>query len=117
MPGARHDAAALHLSGIGQRWAGHYTTGGPGMTGDLGYLGTGVITPGRKPPHRDLTTADKTYNISVNRIRAAVERAIAHLTNWKILKTGYRRIMRDFPDLLRTVTMLEIYRAWPPTFE
>jgi hypothetical protein len=117
VPGARHDAAAFHLSGIAARWAGHYTLGGPGMTGDLGYQGTGIITPDRNPPGRDLTDAQKTYNTSVNRIRAAVERAIAHLTNWKILKTGYRRIMHDFPDILRTVTMLEIYRVWAPTFE
>jgi hypothetical protein len=40
-----------------------------------------------------------------------VERSIAHLKNWKILKTGYHRIMTDFPDVLRTVTGLEIFRA------
>jgi hypothetical protein len=35
----------------------------------------------------------------------------------KILKTGYHRIMTDFPDLLRTVTALEIFRVWGPDFE
>jgi hypothetical protein len=30
---------------------------------------------------------------------------------WKILKIGYHRIMTDFPDVLRTVVMLEIYRT------
>jgi hypothetical protein len=50
-------------------------------------------------------------------IRAAVERAIAHIKNWKILKLGYRRAMSDFRDVLRTVTLLEIYRAWGPTSE
>jgi signal transduction histidine kinase len=59
----------------------------------------------------DLSAAQKAYNSSVHHIRAAVERAIAHLKNWKILKTGYHRIMQDFPDVLRTVTMLEIYRT------
>ena len=43
----------------------------------------------------------------MNRLRAAVERAISHLKNWKILKTGYHPIMTDFPDVLRTVTALE----------
>ncbi|HET8662181.1 MAG TPA: transposase family protein [Micromonosporaceae bacterium] len=111
VPGARHDSMAFHLSGIADRWANHYAPGGPGMTGDKAYQGTGIITPDKKPPKQELTAAQKAYNFSVHRIRAAVERGIAHLKNWKILKTGYHRIMRDFPDVLRTVTMLEIYRT------
>lgn len=109
--GARHDAAAFHLSGIAERWAGHLTPDGPGMIGDCGYQGVGPITPHKKPPGADLTTVQKTCNQSINRLRAAVERSIAHLKNWKILKTGYHRIMTDFPDVLRTVTGLEIFRA------
>lgn len=115
--GARHDAAAFHISGIAERWAGHYAPGGPGMIGDGGYQGTGLITPARKPAGGELTTAQKAYNYSVNRLRAAVERAISHLKNWKILKTGYHRIMTDFPDVLRTVTALEIFRATAAGFE
>lgn len=112
VPGARHDSAAFFVSGIAERWSGHYAPGGPGMTGDGGYRGIGMIIPDRKPPGGELTDSQKAYNHSVNRIRAAVERAIAHLKSWKILKTGYHRIMREFPDILRTVTMLEIYRVW-----
>lgn len=112
VPGARHDAAVFFVSGLAERLSGHYAPGGPGMTGDGGYRGIGMITPDRKPRGGELTDGQKAYNRSVNRIRAAVERAIAHLKSWKILKTGYHRIMHDFPDILRTVTMLEIYRAW-----
>ena len=117
VPGARHDAAAFFISGIADRWADHYAPAGPGMIGDGGYQGTGPITPAKKPPGGELTDQQKAYNYSVNRLRAAVERAIAHLKNWKVLKTGYHRIMTDFPDLLRTVTALEIFRAWGPDFE
>lgn len=117
VPGARHDAAAFWLSGIAQRWRAHHQPGGMGMTGDKGYIGCGIITPERKPPGGELSDYLKAYNKSVNRIRAAVERAIAHLKNWKILKTGYHRIMHDFPDVLRTVTMLEIYRTSTLSFE
>jgi hypothetical protein len=60
-----------------------------GMTGDKGSQGTGMITPDRKPPGGELSDGQKAYNSSVNRIRAAVERASAHLKNWKILRTGY----------------------------
>src|SRR5262245_45678390 len=111
-PGARHDSKAFVESGIADRWAGHYAPGGPGMTGDKGYLGCGIITPDRKPPGGELPDGQKAYNTSVNRIRAAAERGIAHIKNWKILKTGYRGRLTEFPDLLRTVTRLEIYRVW-----
>jgi hypothetical protein len=117
VPGARHDAAAFHVSGIAQRWAGHYTPDGPGMPGDGGYQGTGPTTPRKKPPGKDLTDKQKRYNYSINRLRAAVERAISHLKNWKILKTGYHRIMTSFPDVLRTVTGLEIFRIRYTGFE
>jgi hypothetical protein len=115
--GARHDAAAFHISGIAQRWASHLAPDGPGMIGDGGYQGAGPITPDKKPPGGELTDKQKAYNYSLNRLRAAVERAISHLKNWKILKTGYHRIMTDFPDVLRTVTALEIFRATAPGFE
>lgn len=114
--GARHDAAAFFISGIADRWTNHYTTGGPGMIGDCGYQGTGPITPHKKPPGGELTARQKAYNNSVNRLRAAVERAISHLKNWKVLKTGYHRIMTNFPDTLRTVTALEIFRTAPTGF-
>jgi hypothetical protein len=115
--GARHDAAAFFISGIAERWPGHLTAGGLGMIGDGGYQGTGPITADKKPPGGELTAQQKAYNYSLNRLRAAVERAIAHLKNWKILKTGYHRTMTDFPDVLHTVTGLEIFRTTSPGCE
>jgi len=111
-PGSRHDAPAFVDSGIAAGWAAHLGDDGPGMLADKGYQGTGPATPYRKPPGRELTEARKTCNTALNRIRAAVERAISHLTNWKILDTGYRGRLSEFPDVLRTVTALEIYRVW-----
>lgn len=43
--------------------------------------------------------------------RACVERVIAHLRNWKIPATGYRRLLASFPATLTAVTALEIYRT------
>lgn len=111
-PGGRHDSKALHESGIADRWAGHLRPGGPGMLADLGYLGTAAITGTRKPPGGELTDVQRACNTTINSTRAAVERAIAHLTNWKILDTGWRGRLTDFPEVLRTVTGLEIYRVW-----
>jgi hypothetical protein len=59
-----------------------------------GYQGTGPTTPYHKPPGGKLTAQQKAYNYSVNRLRAAVERAVSHLKNWKILKTGYHRTLK-----------------------
>lgn len=111
-PGSRHDSKALAESGIAARWAAHLRPGGPGMLADLGYLGTAAITGTRKPPGRQLTDVQRACNTALNRLRAAVERAIAHLTNWKVLDTGWRGRLTDFPEVLRTVTGLEIYRVW-----
>ena len=83
--------------------------GGPGMYGDKGYQGTGPYTPYKKPQGRELTNVRKDCNRAHNSVRSAVERTIAHLTRWKILDTGWRGRLSEFPDLLRAVTTLEIY--------
>ncbi|MEW2386368.1 transposase family protein [Micromonospora sp. NPDC047707] len=82
------------------------------MLADLGYLGTAAITGTRKPPGRQLTDVQRACNTALNRLRAAVERRISHLTNWKVLDTGWRGRLNDFPEVLRTVTGPEIYRTW-----
>lgn len=112
VPGGRHDSEALTESGIADRWAGHLRPGGPGMLADLGYLGTSAIIGTRKPPRGELTDVQRACNKQINSARACVERAIAHLTNWKILDTGWRGRLSEFPEVLRTVTGLEIYRIW-----
>ena len=110
-PGARHDSRAFRESGIAGRWAGHFAESRPGLIGDKGYQGAGIISPYKKPPKRDLTEVRKTCNTALNRIRAAVERAIAHLKAWKVLKTGFRRSLEQFPAMLRTVARLEVFRV------
>ncbi|MEW2386599.1 transposase family protein [Micromonospora sp. NPDC047707] len=82
------------------------------MLADLGFLGTGALTGTRKPPGRQLTDVQRACNTALNRLRAAVERRISHLTNWKVLDTGWRGRLTDFPEVLRTVIGLEIQRTW-----
>lgn len=111
-PGSMHDSRAFDESGIAGRWATHYQPAGAGMIGDKGYQGTGIRTPYKKPPGRDLTDARRACNTALDRVRAAVERTIAHLKCWKVLKTGFRRSLEDFPAVLRTVTKLEVFRVY-----
>jgi hypothetical protein len=111
-PGSRHDSRAFAESGIAERWKAHYTLDGLGMLGDRGYVGTGVTTPTRKPIGRDLTDVQRACNAAINRLRAAVERATAHVKSWKILKTGFRRSLDEFPAVLLTVAKLEVFRVY-----
>jgi hypothetical protein len=113
-PGVRHDSRAFWESGIAERWSTHYEPGGNGMIDDKAYQGTGIMTPYKKPPGRDLSDVRRAANTALNRLRAAVERAIAHLKSWKVLKTGFRRSLDEFPAVLRTVTKLEVFRVYGP---
>lgn len=103
--GRTHDSNAYTLTGLDALLADNE------VIGDLGYQGTPAIRPRRKRPgHKKHTPADKTWNTSVSRIRWAVEHAIAHLKDWKILATGYRARLTELPTLIRIVTTLEYYR-------
>lgn len=102
--GRRHDIAALDISGVldgldSADW-----------TGDKGYIGAGMLTPIRKPEHRDLLDWEKEFNKSVGRIRYLVERAIANLKTWRILHTDYRRPLASFAGTISAVIALEFYR-------
>jgi hypothetical protein len=88
--GCRHDVHCIGesdvLSGVTQgRWI-----------GDKGYVGTGMITPIRKPAHRELLEWEKEFNTAVNRIRYVIERAIANFKTWRIMHTDYRRPLSTF---------------------
>lgn len=85
-PGATRDAKTLTISGL----LDHFTDDTP-LVDDNGYIGLGMITPCRKHPGAKLRPDQKTHNQSVNSIRSAVERTIAHLKSWRILHTHYRR--------------------------
>ncbi|MGA5134922.1 transposase family protein [Streptomyces olivoreticuli] len=84
VPGARHDMHAWRQSHFPEAFTDRETMG------DLGYVGSGMLTARRKPPGQERSEADKRFNQSISRLRAAVERAIAHLKDWKILATRYR---------------------------
>ena len=104
MPGSTHDTKALRDSGLLD------VPDGPRHVGDKGYIGTGMITPTRKPPGGDLHESHKQFNKQVNSIRATIERVIAHLKTWRILHTDYRRPLTTFPETITAVISLEVYR-------
>ncbi|WP_159426071.1 transposase family protein [Streptomyces noursei] len=104
VPGSRHDIHAWRQSHFPEAFAEREGIG------DLGYIGSGLLTPRRKPPGQEQSAGDKRANRSVNTLRAAVERAIAHLKNWKILATRYRDPLTRFTLVTKTVTALAFYK-------
>ncbi|MEU4770296.1 transposase family protein [Actinosynnema sp. NPDC023794] len=100
-----HDKTAYTLTGLDELLQHNE------VAADPGYQGTPTIRPRRKRPgHKTHTPEDKTWNTSVSRIRWAVEHAIAHLKDWKILATGYRARLNELPTIIRIVACLEFYR-------
>lgn len=90
--GNRHDMKKLTGSNV-EKILKHANN----VIGDKGFIGTDYITtPVRKPQDRDLYEREHDYNNQISSIRAPVERAVAHLKNWKILFTDYRRPLKTF---------------------
>ena len=78
--------------------------------GDKGYQGSGFITPFKKPQGGELLDWQKEFNAQVNRLRAPVERAIAHLKSWRILHTDYRRPLRTYATSYRAAVGLYFFK-------
>ncbi|HEX3825980.1 MAG TPA: transposase family protein [Sporichthyaceae bacterium] len=81
---------------------------------------TGSPTPATGAPARsprpsapggcELSEDRKADNATISALRSAVERAIAHWKNWKIVATGYRGRLTELPAVISTITKLEFYR-------
>jgi hypothetical protein len=78
--------------------------------GDKGYQGSGYITPIKKPQYRDLLEWEEEFNADVSRLRAPVERAIAHIKSWRILHTDYRRPLRTYVTSFKAAIGLYFFK-------
>jgi len=68
-----------------------------------------MITPIKKPAHRDLLDLEKEFNTQINKIRWIIEQAIAHLKTWRILDTDYRWPIETFRTTISTVIALHFW--------
>jgi hypothetical protein len=103
VPGARHDAHAWQASGLADL----------DHLADPDYVGVGEMLTGHKrPPDEELPDNQKQVNTDLSSIRAAVERAIAHLKNWKILSGRYQGPLDKLPSVIRTVVTLAFFKAY-----
>ena len=104
LPGRTHDARAVRDSGLLE------VLDAGNTLADKGYLGTGMLTPTRKPPGGQLTASQKNLNSQINALRAVVERAIAHLKTWRVLHTDYRRPRATYPTAFQAVRALHFFQ-------
>jgi hypothetical protein len=109
-PGSMHDARPVATTGLAALLADR------AVLADLGFLGCGVSTPARKPPGGKVCELGKVNNRARASVRAAVERTIALLKQWKVLGTGYRGPLARFPRVIRTVVALEKFRIYENPF-
>lgn len=104
LPGSRHDSHCLRESGALDGFPVH------SWIGDKGYLGLGMITPYRKPAHRDLLDWEKAFNTQINKTRYIIERTIANFKTWRVTHTDYRRPLNTFAETISTVIALQFFR-------
>jgi len=78
---------------------------------DKGYQGCEYITPRKKPKKGELSKRDKEYNKQISRLRAPVEQAIAHIKNWRILHTDYRRPLSTYTTTFRATIGLYFFKT------
>ncbi|MGH3963303.1 MAG: transposase family protein [Pseudonocardiaceae bacterium] len=79
--------------------------------GDKGYIGNDMITPIRKPVHRELLDWEKEFNTQINKIRYVIEQTIANFKTWRIMHTDYRRPLATFATTISAVIGLHFYTA------
>jgi DDE superfamily endonuclease/Helix-turn-helix of DDE superfamily endonuclease len=101
--GNRHDSYCLSESEV-------LRTLDPGnWMGDKGYIGKGMITPIKKPAHRELLDWEKEFNTQINKVRYVIERTIANFKTWRIMHTDYRRPLATFTATISAVIGLHFY--------
>jgi DDE superfamily endonuclease len=104
LPGCTHDTRAArdtHLLDV---------LDAPNTIADKGYLGTGILTPFRKPRGAELLQWQKDFNTQINSLRAVVERAISHLKTWRALHTDYRRPRHSYPTAFKAIRALHFFK-------
>ena len=89
LPGKTHDAKAVTDTGLLE------ILDSNNAIADKGYIGTGVITPVRKPAGGELLDWQKEFNTVINKMRYVVERVIANFKTWRIMHTDYRLFVSE----------------------
>ena len=102
--GHTHDAKAIRDSGILDILTPDQ------LLADKGYVGTGTVTPIKKPAGGELVKWQKECNTWINQRRYVIERAIANLKTWRIMHTNYRRPEHTYPAAFNAIRARHFYK-------
>ena len=75
------------------------------------------LSPTKKPSGGELTEQHKANNTVFDSVRAAVERAVAHLKTWRMLQSRYRAPLSKFPEALAVIIGLYFYTRYFGSYE
>lgn len=106
VPGSVHDSVAITITPVAD-----ILTHASGVIADKGYQGCGYVTPRKKPRGGELSVNDKKENANISRLRAPVERVIAHLKSWRILHADYRRPLKTYVTSFRAAIEPFFFKA------
>jgi hypothetical protein len=107
LPGRTHDLTATRthkIIRIGERQ-------GVPVLADMACIGAGdwVTTPKRRTPRGELTTTEQTVNRASAAARVPVERGVARLKSWRILRHA-RCGPNHMTSIAKAVLILEQHR-------
>ena len=71
-----------------------------------------MLTPIKKPIHRDLLDWEKKFNTQINKVRYVIEQTIANFKTWRILHTDYRRPFETFAETISAVIAALVSFPW-----
>ena len=98
-PGKTHDKKVYDRTGV-------VCPRGVRRTGDTAYIGTGLLTPRKKPRGGRLTARQKAGNRRVSRRRIVVEHGIGKMKVWRIAAERYRNPRRRHTLIIKNVAGL-----------
>jgi DDE superfamily endonuclease/Helix-turn-helix of DDE superfamily endonuclease len=101
--GNHHDMYCLRESGLLEG------TDASAFSGDTGFIGAGMLTPIRKPRHRDLLDWEKEFNKQIAKFLWVIEQVIANFKTWRIMHTDYPRPLETFTETISAVVGLHFY--------
>jgi hypothetical protein len=109
--GSRHDSHAFQASGLKDLLK------GIPAAGDLGYVGVeGIdVIPVKRAAYCELRDCDAEFNMAFSKVRAAIERAIAHAKTWRMLSEEggrYRAPIEKFEETLQSIIGLIFLKAF-----
>ena len=112
VPGSRHDAYAYGASGLADA-LGEVDS----IVGDKGYEAHVDLHPAKKPQGGQLTQQQQDNNTVIESVRAAVERVISHLQDWKMLSSRYRAPLGTFGEALGVIVGLYFFTYYHAPYE